>query len=197
VIVTIGTPTVHAAREATATIPIIMAGSNDPVGRGLVASLAHPGGNVTGFTHTPGPEFAGKALQLLKEAAPNISRIAILADTGGIPWEQRLGGLPSAAGDLELTLLLHDVNGVKSETEFDSLLSMIIEERPDALFVFPDLVNNKYEKAVLDFASTNKLSSMCQETSFVERGGLLYYYTDWGELRRRAAAYVNKILQRR
>ena len=194
VIVTIGTPTVFAAKEATAMIPIIMAGSNNPVGLGLVAGLANPGGNVTGFTHTPGPEFAGKALQLLKDAAPNISRIAILADTV-FTWEVRLPGLSSAAKDLELILLFHNVNGVKSETDFDSILSKIAEERADALFVFPEFVNNKYEKAILDFASANRLPSMCQETSFIERGGLLYYYTNWSELRRRAAAYVDKIFK--
>jgi putative tryptophan/tyrosine transport system substrate-binding protein len=193
VIVTIGTPTVFAAKKATATIPIIMAGSNDPVGLGLVASLAHPRGNVTGFAHTPGHEFHGKALQLLKDAAPNISRIAILADSEGSPREQpRFGALSSAAKDLELTLLFRDVNGVKSETEFDSILSKIVEERADALFVFPDFVNNKYEKAIVDFASANRLPSIGQHTSFVERGGLMYYYTDWSELRRRAAAYVDK-----
>jgi ABC-type uncharacterized transport system substrate-binding protein len=129
VIVTIGTPTVFAAKEATAVIPIIMAGSNDPVGLGLVASLARPGGNVTGFAHTPGREFSGKALQLLKDGAPNISRIAILADSEGFPLEQhyRFDGLLSAAKYHELTLLFHDVNGVKSETEFDSILSKIVE----------------------------------------------------------------------
>jgi putative ABC transport system substrate-binding protein len=92
VIVTVGTPTVRAAKEATATIPIIMAGSNDPVGLGLVASLAHPGGNITGFTHHAGFEFAGKGLQLLKDAVPNISRIGILADSEGLPLEQRPPG---------------------------------------------------------------------------------------------------------
>jgi len=120
-------------------------------------------------------------VQLLKGAAPNISRVAILADTV-FTWEQRLPGLSSAAKDLELTLLFHNVNGVKSETEFDSILSKTVEERADALFVFSEFVNNKYEKAILDFASANRLPSMCQNTSFIERGGLMYYYTDWSEL---------------
>jgi len=129
VIVTIGTPTVHAAKEATATIPIIMAGSGDPVGRRLVASLAHPGGNVTGVTSGPGPGFQAKELQLLKEAAPNISRVAILADSSGIPWEQRLDELTSAAKDLKLKLLPHDVHSVKTGVEYDFILSKIIEEK--------------------------------------------------------------------
>ena len=195
VIVTVGTPTVLAAKRATAKIPIVMTGSNDPVEKGLVASLAHPGGNVTGFTHTPGPEFAGKGLQLLKDAAPNISRVAILADSEGNLWEQRPQGLSSAAKDLEVTLLVHDFNGVKSETEFNSILSKGVEERADALFVYPTFVNNKYEKAIIDFALANRLPSMCQNISFVERGALLYYYTDWLELRRRAAGYVDKIFK--
>jgi putative ABC transport system substrate-binding protein len=84
IIVTIGTPTVAAAKSATATIPIVMAGSADPVEHGLVASLGHPGGNITGVTHSPGPEFAGKGLELLKEVAPSISRVAILWDSSGI-----------------------------------------------------------------------------------------------------------------
>jgi putative ABC transport system substrate-binding protein len=83
VIVTIGTPTVAVAKAATTTIPIVMAGSSDPVERGLVASLAHPGGNVTGVTHRPGPEFAGKCLQLFKEAASSIAHVAVLWDSSG------------------------------------------------------------------------------------------------------------------
>jgi putative ABC transport system substrate-binding protein len=84
VIVTIGTPPVAAAKAATTTIPIVMAGSANPVEQGLVASLARPGGNVTGVTHSPGPEFAGKCLQLLKEVAPSIARIPMLWDSGGL-----------------------------------------------------------------------------------------------------------------
>jgi len=195
VIVTIGTPTVFAAKGATTTIPIVMAGSNDPVGNGLVASLAQPGGNVTGFTHNPGLAFAGKALQLLKDAAPNISRVATLAESNGRPWGQREDELQFAAEALKLKLLLNDVNGVKSNTDLDSVLTKIIDEHADALFVFPEFVNNKYEQEILEFISTNKLPSMGQHTSFVEQGGLLYYYTDWLELRRQAAGYVDKIFK--
>jgi ABC-type uncharacterized transport system substrate-binding protein len=79
--VTVGTPTVKAAKEATATIPIVMAGSADPVEQGLVTSLARPGGNVTGVTHSPGPEIAGKGLELFKEAVPRMSGVAVLWDS--------------------------------------------------------------------------------------------------------------------
>jgi putative ABC transport system substrate-binding protein len=84
IIVTIGTPTVQAAKEATTTIPIVMAGSADPVEHKLVTSLARPGGNVTGVTHSPGPEISGKGLHLLKEAVPALSRVAILWDSSAV-----------------------------------------------------------------------------------------------------------------
>jgi len=186
VIVTIGTPTVGAAKEATVTIPIIMAGSTDPVELGLVASLAHPGGNVTGVTHNPGPGFTGKGLQLLKEAAPNTSRVAVLATSQS---------LDQLAAHLKVTILVHEVGGVRSRSDFDAILSKVIEEHADALFVSPDFVNGKYQSAISDFVSTNRLPCMCQNRPLVEAGCLLYYYTDFFALRRRAAAYVDKIFK--
>ena len=194
VIVTVGTPTVRAAREATAVIPIIMAGSRDPVERGFIASLAHPGGNVTGVTASAGGDLAGKGLQLLKEGIPNISRVAILADTSGVSWGQ-FDTLMSDAESLKLTLLIHDVNGVKSATDYRLILSKIIEERADALFVGAEFVNVKYREMLLDFVSTNRLPSLTQEKWLVEHGLLLYYFVDYLELRRQAAVYVDKILK--
>lgn len=195
IIVTIGTPTVEAAKNATSTIPIVMAGSADPVEHGLVASLAHPGGNVTGVTHSPGPEFAGKGLQLLKEVAPNISRVAVLWDSGGLHEGLSLDVQRVVARDTHIALLAHDVKGVKSAADFGSILSAISEERADALFAFPNFVNGKYGQAILDFVAAHRLPSMFQDDGFVEKGGLLYSYTDWLSLRRRAATYVDKILK--
>ena len=195
IIVTIGTPPVAAAKNATSTIPIVMAGSADPVEHKLVASLAHPGGNVTGVTHSPGPEFAGKGLQLLKEVAPNISRVAVLWDSGGLHEGLSLDAQRVVARDMQIALLPYDVKGVKSADEFGSILSTISEERGDALFAFPNFVNGKYGQAILDFVTAHRLPSMFQDDGFVEKGGLLYYYTDWLSLRRRAATYVDKILK--
>ena len=194
VIVTIGTPTVRAAKEATATIPIIMAGSQNPVELGFVTSLTHPGGNVTGFTHNPGPDFAGKALQLLKDTAPHISRVAILValDSGSAP---SVDVQLAVAGNLKVTLLVHDVSAVRSGGDFNAMLSKIVEERTDALFAFPEFAVGKYKNELLDFVSTNKLPSMFQEARFVEEGGLLSYYTDFLELRRRSASYVDKVFK--
>ena len=196
VIVTIGTPTVAAAKAATTTIPIVMAGSNDPVEAGLVASLAHPGGNVTGVTHNPGPEFAGKCLQLLEEAASSIAHVAVLSDSGVLNRGMSLDAQQAVARKLQLTLLPIDVKGVKSADDFRSILFKIGEEHADALFIFPDFVNDKHALAILDFATARRLPSMFQELWPVKKGGgLLSYYTDWDSLRRRAATYVDKILK--
>src|SRR5262249_42888793 len=151
VIVTIGTPPVAAAKAATATIPIVMAGSADPVEGGLVASLARPGGNVTGVTHSPGPEFAGKCLQLLKEAAPRTAHVAVLWDSGALHEGISLDAQQAVARSLKLTLVPIDVKGVKSAEDFGSILSTIDEEHADALFIFPNFVNVKYGQAIVDF----------------------------------------------
>jgi putative ABC transport system substrate-binding protein len=191
IIVTIGTPTVKAAKEATATIPIVMAGSADPVEHGLVASLARPGGNITGVTHSPGPEISAKGIQLLKEAAPKVSRVAVLWDSAtvheGRSLEQR-----AAARELSLTLAPFDA---KTLDELTAALAAIKSERADALFVFPNFINGKHFKLILDFATMNRLPTAFQGTWEVEQGGLLSYYTNWLELRRRAAVFVDKILK--
>jgi putative tryptophan/tyrosine transport system substrate-binding protein len=194
VIVTIGTPTV-AAKAATTTIPIVMAGSEYPVEGGLVASLARPGGNVTGVTHSPGPEFAGKCLQLLKEAAPNIANVAVLWDSGALNQGISLDAQQAVARNLQLTLLPIDVKDVKSAEDFGSILFKIGEEHADALFIFPNFVNDKHAQAIVDFATARRLPSMFQTHSIVRKGGLISYYTDWNSLRRRAATYVDKILK--
>jgi putative ABC transport system substrate-binding protein len=190
VIVTIGTPPVAAAKAATSTIPIVMAGSTDPVGRGLITSLAHPGGNITGVTNNPGPEFNGKCLQLLKEVAPNTSRVVFIWDSLG-PTEPLLG----APRELKLSLLPHGLREVRSAEDFDALLSVIKAEGADALFVAPDFVVGRYYPAILRFAAANRIPSLFQETGPVMNGGLLFYYTDWLDLRRRAAGFVDKIIK--
>jgi putative tryptophan/tyrosine transport system substrate-binding protein len=168
-----------------------MAGSSNPVERGLVSSLAHPGGNVTGVTSNPGPALGGKALQLFKEADPSISRLAILWDSGG----DFLDVQRAVAGELKLALLPHDVKGVTSGSDFDVILSSVIQEHADSLFAFANLVNLKYEKKITDFVSNNRLPSMFQAPRYVNAGGLMSYSTNWLELRRRAAVYVDKIFK--
>jgi putative ABC transport system substrate-binding protein len=195
VIMTIGTPPVAAAKAATTTIPIVMAGSEYPVERGFVDSLARPGGNVTGVTHTPGPEFAGKCLQLLKEAASSIAHVAVLWDSGGLNRGMALDAQQVVARNLQLALLPIDVKGVKSVDDFRSILFKIGEEHADALFSFPYFGLDKHARAIVDFATARRLPSMFQEDWIVKMGGLLSYYTDFQSLRRRAATYVDKILK--
>jgi ABC-type uncharacterized transport system substrate-binding protein len=192
IIVTIGTPTVKAAKEATTTIPIVMAGSADPVEHGLVASLARPGGNVTGVTHSPGPEISGKGLEFLKEAVPTVSRVAVLWDSSGIHEGLSLENQKVVARKLGMTLLPFDA---KTLDELNAALGAIPHERANGLFVFPNFINGKHFKQILDFATTNRLPTMFQDAWFVENGGLMSYYTDWLDLRRRAAAYVDKVVK--
>jgi putative ABC transport system substrate-binding protein len=189
VIVTIGTVTTRAAKAATATIPIVMAGSNDPVENGFVTSLAHPGGNVTGLTRYP-PGLLGKSLQLFKDVAPDISRLAVL----GADFPE--SGLQEAAGKLKIAVLGHDTADVKSNSEFDAILFQIAEERVDAVFVMSNFTNEKYRDQLFAFLSRNKLPSMFEETYFVETGeGLISYFTSVAELRHRAAFFVDKIFK--
>jgi putative ABC transport system substrate-binding protein len=192
VIVTIGTPPVKAAKEATATIPIVMAGSADPVEHGLVATLARPGGNVTGVTHSPGPQIAAKGLELLKDAVPMISRVGVLWDSSGIHEGLSLQEQQRAAPALGITLLPIDA---KTLPELTAALSEMKRQHVDGLFVFPNFINDKHERLILDFASTNRLPTMCQDSGFVEHGGLMSYYTNWDRLRERAAVFVDKILK--
>lgn len=160
-IVTIGTPPVQAAKEATATIPIVMAGSADPVEHGFVASLARPGGNVTGVTHSPGPEISGKGIELLKEAVPTVSRVAVLWDSSIIHEGLSLENQKVVARKLGVTLLPFDA---KTLDELNAALVAISRERANGLFIFPNFINGKHAQLILDFAATNRLPTMFQET---------------------------------
>jgi putative tryptophan/tyrosine transport system substrate-binding protein len=190
VLVTISTPAALAATRATTTIPIVMAGVSRPVERSLVVSLARPGGNATGITHNPGPGFGSKQLQLLKDAAPQISRVALFGNsTFGLPGFQEV---QSAAQALGLTVLAVDV---QERTPFDHVFATILQERVHALFVFPFSPNTAHTKRIVDFALANGLPTMFGDKRAAVRGGLLSYWTDWDDVRRRAATYVDKILK--
>ena len=194
-IVTIGTRTVKIAKDATSTIPIVMAGAGEPLELGLVRSLARPGGNVTGLAHNPGPEFAGKSLELLKEAAPNISRIAILWDSGALHEDPSLEGQRQAAAALRVTLLIHDIVDAHDDDTFAALLSTVEAEAPDAMFVYPNFISAKHASAILAFLSSHRLPSMFQNSIYAEQGALFSHYADWPSLWRRAAEYVDKVFK--
>jgi putative ABC transport system substrate-binding protein len=192
VIVTITTPAAQAAKNATTTIPVVMAGSAQPVELGLIASLARPGGNVTGVTNNPGSGFTGKRLQLLKEAAPTIRRVATIHDLSIAPEAQAWPEMQAAARTLSLTLLSKDV---RTAEDFDSAFAAITRERADALIVLPNALNVTHTKRIVDFAAKNRLPTMFGDGNAVRAGGFMSFWTNWGDLRRRAAAYVDKILK--
>lgn len=195
VIVTIGTPTVLVAKKATTTIPIVMAGAGEPLELGLVTSLAHPGGNVTGVAHNPGPEFAGKSLELLKYAAPATTRIAILWDSGALHEVPSLEGQRSAARTLGVSLLIHDITDAHSDEAFAAVLAAVESQAAEAMFVYPNFIAAKHARKILAFLSAHRLPSMFQDTWFAEQGALFSHYANWASLRRRTAEYVDQILK--
>jgi putative tryptophan/tyrosine transport system substrate-binding protein len=188
VIVTVTTPAAKAAKAATTTIPMVMSGVARPVEQGLVASMSRPGGNATGTTNHPGLELFQKQLQLLKEAAPRVSRVAVVT-VGGEPELSFARTLHDAGQALGATTVLVTVD---SPTRFN--VAALAQTRPDALYVFPNSVNDAHAKAILDFAATNRLPTMHGDGYWVRAGGLMSYNANWLAMRRRAAALVVKIL---
>ena len=191
IIVVSGSPSTQAAKNATKRIPIVMTSVTDPVGIGLVASLAHPGGNVTGLSNV-GSDLGGNQLELLKEAFPKVSRVAVLWDSasrGNALW---LGEMRVAAQALRITLQpleVHDPN------DFEPAFSAIEKEHASALSALRNAVTNNYRPRIVDFVAKSKLPAMYPDREFVEVGGLMSYGPNFADLFRRAATYVDKILK--
>jgi putative ABC transport system substrate-binding protein len=192
VIVTISTPAALAAKQVTSTIPIVMAGGSDPVENGLVTSLAHPGGNVTGLTNNPGGDFVQKMVQLLKEAAPGVSHVGVLWDSANRAEARLLTTLQAPALALGITVLNGDARDV---TAIPAALASLVRAGADGLYVSPSVLNVTQRKLIVDFALANRLPSIFGDKQFVSEGGLMSYWTDWTDLRRRSAVYVDKILK--
>ena len=191
IIVVSGSPSTQAAMNATKTIPIVMTNANDPVGIGLVASLAHPGGNVTGLSNV-GSDLGGKQLELLKEAFPKVSRVAVLSDSaipGNALW---LGEMKVAAEALRITLQPVDVH---RPDDFERAFSAIKKEHASALSALRNGVNNNYRARIVDFAAKSRLPAMYPDREYVEVGGLMSYGPNFADLFRRAATYLDKILK--
>jgi putative tryptophan/tyrosine transport system substrate-binding protein len=190
-IVATGTSGVQAAKNATKTIPIVMGNVTEPVGTGLVASLAHPGGNVTGLSNL-GSDLGGKQLELLKEAFPKVSRVAVLwdpANAGNALW---LEEMKVAAGALRITLQPLEV---RRPDDFKLAFSAIKRERAGAFSVLRNGLFNIYRPQIFDFAAKSRLPAMYPQSDYVDAGGLMSYGTNVDDMYRRAATCVDKILK--
>ena len=191
VIVTRGPPPTRAAKAATATIPIVMTRDPDPVANGFVASLAHPGGNITGLS-TLAPETSGKQLELLKETVPKLSRVAVLG-TSTIPGQTlQLREIGLAAGTLSVQLQSLDVLGPK---DIDTAFRAASNQRAEAFIVFGGGILAAQRTRILEYVVKTRLPAIYTGLPFVEAGGLMSYGVNFADLDRRAVTYVDKILK--
>jgi len=192
VIVTGGSGNTRAAKEATHTIPIVMAQDSDPVGNGFVASLARPGGNITGLA-TLAPEIGGKQLELLKEIVPKLSRAAVLGAPSTTPGTiQQRREIERAAGALKVQLQYLDVLGPKDiETAFQAAS----KGRANGVLVLRGTILGSEGTHISEFAVKNRLPAIYGTRRSVEAGGLMFYGVNTTDLDRRSAIYVDKILK--
>ena len=191
VIVVAGTPATLAAKRATNVIPIVMAVIGDALAAGIVPSLARPGGNITGLS-TVVPELEGKRLELLKQALPKLSRLAVLANPANpfvaVAWRET----QRAADTLQIKLHRADV---RQAEEFENAFSAIVNQRPDALTVIADRFMLAHRSRIIAFGTKNRLPGMFPYWEFVEEGGLMAYGPSYADMFRRSAKYVDKILK--
>jgi len=191
VIVTIGPAATRPAKEATHAIPIVMGVDDDPVGNGFVASLARPGGNITGLASLA-PEIGGKQLELLKEIVPRLSRVAVLGTSTQPGNAQSLREAEVAAGALAVKLQYLDVLSPK---DIEPVFRTASNGRAEAVLVLRASIFFSHRKQIVDLAAKRQLPAMYYTTEYVEEGGLMTYGVSITDLFRRAATYVDKILK--
>jgi putative ABC transport system substrate-binding protein len=191
VIVTSASQETRAAKVATSTIPIVMINEPDPVGTGLVASLARPGGNITGLS-TLSPQLSGKRLELLKEIIPKLSRVAVLGNSSNPGNADTLKELQLAAQALKVNIQYLDV---PNANEIENSFREADNDRADAVLILSDSILTSRRKQVIGLAIKSRLPVSYPRPEFVESGGLMTYGVSLIENSRRAAAYVDKILK--
>jgi putative ABC transport system substrate-binding protein len=191
VIVTTGPAPTRVAKAATVTIPIVMARDTDPVGNGFVASLARPGGNITGLSSLA-PEMSGKHVELLKEIVPQLSRLAILGTSATPGNAQTLRELEVAAMGMGAKLQFVDV---QSRNDIESAFRAAVKGRADAIIVLGSGIYASHRKQVVDLATESRLPAIYRSREYMEVGGLIVYGVNPFDLDRRAATYVDKILK--
>jgi len=190
-IVTNGAPSAAAAKQASSTIPVIVVYAGDAVETGLVASLARPGGNVTGV-NDPAAVLSAKRLEILKEVLPASKRIAVLWNAGDSAMTLRYRQIEKAAELLHISI---EPLGVREPDDFDVALAAMSRARPDALMMVTDALTTLNRQRVLDYAAANQIPAMYEFASVVKAGGLMSYGVDPGESFRLAAGYVAKVLK--
>ena len=189
-IVTAGTQATLAAKNASATIPIVTTSSSDPIGKGLAETLARPAGNVTGIS-TMGVELTGKRLEIFRETFPKVRRLAVVWYKGGnISFQQ----IRSAAQPFGFNSFSVEV---ARPEDFDSAFALVRRDRPESLFTANAAFISTHRKRIIDFAAKNKLPAMYHQETFVEDGGLMSYSAGQKDLYRHAATFVDKILKGR
>ena len=191
VIVVSGTRVAVAAKQATGTIPIVLAGVGDPVQAGLVHSLAHPETNVTGVSRIS-PDFIGKRVELIKEVIPTTAHMAALSNPGNPGEAASLKTIEIEARDLAIEL--HIVTAT-SLNDFPTAFSAATKAHADALLVMPDALFHSYPSRIVELATANRLPTMYDRPDFVEAGGLMSYAVNIPDLSRQAARYVDRILK--
>lgn len=184
-------PAIHAAKEATNTIPIVMVSNVDPVELGIVESYARPGGNITGLT-LQSLELSGKRLELLKEIFPKLKRVALVWNLGDPSMNLITKQIQAAAPPLGVTLQAY---GVRDANDFGGIFEKISQNPPDALFSVADRLISSQRKQILEFGVKSKIPTMFDAAPAVEAGALMAYGPSRAEVSRRAAIFVDKILK--
>ena len=192
IIVASPTPAAVAAKKATDTIPIVMLNTGDPVGLGLVASLARPGGNVTGLSYSVGLETFGKGLELLKEAVPDLHRVAVLSNPANPAHALAIKNIEIAARALRLELQLLEARG---PDEFEAAFASMAKQHAGAVVVEPDTLMISHAARIAELAIGNQLASMHAYREEVEAGGLISYGPRFSEPSRRAAGFIDKLMK--
>jgi putative ABC transport system substrate-binding protein len=192
VIVASPTPAALAAKNATQTIPIVGIGFDNPVQHGLIASLARPGGNVTGVSYAVGPEIFGKDLELLKELVPGLRSVAVLSNPGNLNHGIIVANVETAARALRLEPLLIEVRRAE---EFETAFAMIAAKQAEAVFVVGDPMYGVHQARLTELSLRYRLPAVHTNRLHVEAGGLMSYGPSFPELWRRGAAYVDRILK--
>ena len=195
VMVTRGTAAALSAKQATGTIPIVMASSGEPAAEGIVASLARPGGNITGFHIIAPVELGGRRLQLLKEAVPGLSRVGILWNPADIQPPLIVRETKRVAQAMGVQLKSLEVQGREGLGTFDQAFEAALIGQVDAFIAVEDYLTFTFQARIIDFAAMSRLPAIYGLREFVDAGGLMSYGTDRRDLFRRAATYVHRILK--